>query len=176
MGIIMRVRFPLTGLASLVGNFNNSAIGSSGQNIRFGSDGNLYATDGGVSATNTQLFQISTVNGQATLMGVVTNFPGLCLENAGSQMYGVGIQLNAATSLFQDLVGIDLSSLKAGGTNSDGSLLDVSYDLLTANFPGNYNFASANLFVVPVPEPSSFALSIISGALFLMLSRRRLRR
>ena len=96
-----------------MGSFNNSAIGNSGQNIRFGSDGNLYDTDGGVSATNTDLFQISTVNGQATLMGVVTNFPGLCLENSGSQMYGVGIQLGSASSLFQDLVGIDLSSLKS---------------------------------------------------------------
>ncbi len=166
---------PLTGLATLVGSFNNSAIGNSGQNIRFGSDGNLYDTDGGVSANNTDLFQISTVNGQATLMGVVTNFPGLCLENSGSQMYGVGIQLGSASSLFQDLVGIDLSSLSPGGTNSDGSPLDVSYNLLTANFPNNYNFSSADLFVVPVPEPSSVALSIMGGAIFLMISRSRMR-
>ncbi len=166
---------PLTGLATLVGNFNNSAIGNSGQNIRFGADGNLYDTDGGVSANNTDLFQISTVNGQATLMGVVTNFPGLCLENSGSQMYGVGIQLGSASSLFQDLVGIDLSSLSPGGTNSDGSPLDVSYNLLTANFPNNYNFSSADLFVVPVPEPNSVALSIMGGAIFLMISRSRMR-
>ncbi len=166
---------PLTGLATLVGSFNNSAIGNSGQNIRFGSDGNLYDTDGGVSANNTDLFQISTVNGQATLMGVVTNFPGLCLENSGSQLYGVGIQLGSASSLFQDLVGIDLSSLSPGGTNSDGSPLDVSYNLLTANFPNNYNFSSADLFVVPVPEPSSVALSIMGGAIFLMISRSRMR-
>src|SRR5208282_3471328 len=156
---------PLTGLATLVGSFNNSAIGSSGQNIRFGSDGNLYDTDGGVSATNTDLFQISTVNGQATLMGVVTNFPGLCLENAGSQMYGVGIQLGSASSLVQDLVGIDLSSLKPGGTNSNGSPLDVSYNLLTANFPNNYNFSSADTFIVPAPEPSTVSLSILGGTI-----------
>ena len=166
---------PANGHATLVGNFNNSAIGSSGQNIRFGSDGNLYDTDGGVSATNTDLFQISTANGQATLMGVVTNFPGLCLENAGSQMYGVGIQLGSASSLYQDLVGIDLSSLKAGGTNSNGSPFDISYDLLTAHFPNNYNFSSADLFVVPVPEPSSAVLSILGGAIFLMISRSRMR-
>ncbi len=166
---------PLTGLATLVGNFNNSVIGNSGQNIRFGSDGNLYDTDGGVSANNTDLFQISTVNGQATLMGVVTNFPGLCLENSGSQMYGVGIQLGSASSLFQDLVGIDLSSLSPGGTNSNGSPLDVSYDLLTANFPNNYNFSSADLFIVPAPEPSTVSLSILGGAIFLMISRTRMR-
>ena len=166
---------PLTGAASLVGNFNNSAIGNSGQNIRFGSDGNLYDTDGGVSANNTDLFQISTVNGQATLMGVVTNFPGLCLENAGSQMYGVGIQLGSASSLFQDLVGIDLSSLKPGGTNLDGSAWDISYNLLTANFPNNYNFSSADLFIVPAPEPSTVSLSILGGMLFLMISHKRIR-
>ncbi|MGH7994680.1 MAG: hypothetical protein ACREDQ_14250, partial [Limisphaerales bacterium] len=166
---------PLTGLASLVGNFNNSAIGNSGQNIRFGSDGNLYDTDGGVSANNTDLFQISMVNGHATLMGVVTNFPGLCLENAGSQMYGVGIQLGSASSLFQDLVGIDLSSLRPGGTNLDCSPLDVSYNLLTANFPNNYNFSSANSFIVPAPEPSTVAVSILGGMLFLMISHKRIR-
>lgn len=166
---------PANGQATLVGSFNNSAIGNSGQNIRFGADGNLYDTDGGVNANNTQLFQISTVNGQATLMGVVTNFPGLCLENAGSQMYGVGIQLGSASSLFQDLVGIDLSSLSPGGTNSDGSPLDVSYDLLTANFPNNYNFSSANLFIVPAPEPSTISLSILGGTIFLMISRFRMR-
>jgi len=166
---------PLTGVASLVGNFNNSAIGNSGQNIRFGSDGNLYDTDGGVSANNTDLFQISTVNGQATLMGVVTNFPGLCLENAGSQMYGVGIQLGSASSLFQDLVGIDLSNLKSGGTNLDGSPFDIAYNLLTANFPNNYNISSADLFIVPAPEPSTVSLSILGGMMFLMISHKRIR-
>ncbi len=163
------------GYATLVGNFNNSAIGSTGQNIRFGSDGNLYDTDGGVSANNTDLFRISTVNGAATLMGVVSNFPGLCLENAGSQMYGVGIQLGSASTLYQDLVGIDLSSLVPGGTNSDGSPFGVSYDLLTANFPNNYNFSSSDLFIVPAPEPSSVSLSIMGGMIFLMISRTRMR-
>ena len=166
---------PANGVATLVGNFNNSAIGNSGQNIRFAADGNLYDTDGGVNATNTDLFQISTVNGGATLVGVVTNFPGLCLENAGSQMYGVGIQLGSASSLFQDLVGIDLSSLKPGGTNSNGSPLDISYNLLTANFLNNYNFSSADLFIVPAPEPGTVSLSIMGGMIFLMLSRSRMR-
>jgi len=166
---------PVNGQATLVGSFNNSAIGNSGQNIRFGADGNLYDTDGGVSANNTQLFQISTVNGQATLMGVVTNFPGLCLENSGSQLYGVGIQLGSASSLFQDLVGIDLSTLSPGGTNSNGSLLDISYQLLTANFPNNYNFSSADLFIVPAPEPSTVSLSVMGGMIFLMISRSRMR-
>jgi hypothetical protein len=164
------------GTASLIGSFNNSAIGNSGQNIRFGSDGNLYDTDGGVSATDTDFFQISTVNGQATLMGVATNFPGLCLENAGSQMYGVGIQLGSASSVAQDLVGIDLSSLKPGGTNDDGSLVDVGYDLLTVNFPNNYNFSSPDTFIVQAPEPGTASGLVLGCATLLVISYYRSRR
>jgi hypothetical protein len=171
---------PGTGVATLVGNFNNSVIGNSGQNIRFGYNGNLYDTDGGVNATSTHLFQISTVTGAATLMGTVTNFPGLCLENAGSQMYGVGIQLGAASSLMQNLLGIDLNTVVPGGMNLDGSTVNISYQLLTSNFPNNFNFSSADLFVVPgsilpVPEPSSFLLSITGGVIFLLNSRKRIR-
>lgn len=171
---------PVTGIATLVGTFNNGIIGNSGQNIRFGYDGNLYDTDGGVNATSTHLFQISTVNGAATLMGTVTNFPGLCLENAGSQMYGVGIQLGAASSLMQNLLGIDLNTIQPGGTNLDGSTVNISYQLLTSNFPNNYNFSSADLYVVPgsilpAPEPSVFLLSITGGVIFLLISRKRIR-
>jgi hypothetical protein len=169
---------PVTGLATLVGNFNNSVIGNSGQNIRFGYDGMLYDTDGGVNATSTHLFQISLISGAATLMGTVTNFPGLCLENAGSQMYGVGIQLGAAASLMQNLVGIDLNTIQPGGTNLDGSPVNISYQLLTGNFPNNYNFSSADLFVVPgsilpVPEPSLGLLSFAGGMLLLVISNKR---
>ena len=171
---------PVTGVATLVGTFNNSIIGNSGQNIRFGYDGNLYDTDGGVNATSTHLFQISTVNGAATLMGTVTNFPGLCLENAGSQMYGVGIQLGAASSLMQNLLGIDLNTVVPGGTNSDGSTVNIGYQLLTSNFPNNFNFSSVDLFVVPgsilpMPEPSAFLLSITGGVILLLISRKRIR-
>jgi hypothetical protein len=165
---------PLTGQATLIGNFNNSLINNSGQNIRFAYDGNLYDTDGGVSATDTDLFRISTVTGAATLMGVVTNFPGLTLENSGSQMYGVGIQLGSASSLVQDLVGIDLSTLKPGGTNANGSPLDIGYQLLTPNFPNNYNFSSSISYIVLVPEPNAIVFSLMGGAIFLAISRRRI--
>jgi len=164
---------PGNGQATIIGNFNSSLINGSGQNIRFASDGNLYDTDAGVSATNTDLFRISTINGAATLMGVVTNFPGLCLENAGNQMYGVGIQLGSASSVVQDLVGIDLSTLKPGGTNLDGSLVDIGYHLLTANFPNNYNFSSSISFIVPVPEPNAILFSLMGGVIFLAISYRR---
>jgi hypothetical protein len=164
---------PVDGRATLVGNFNNNLIGSSGQNIRFDYDGNLYDTDAGVNATNTDLFRISTVNGAATLMGVVTNFPGLTLENAGSQMYGVGIQLGSASTLVQDLVGIDLSTLESGGTNANGSLVNIGYHLLTANFPNNYNFSSSVSFIVSVPEPGAILFSLMGGIIFLAISRYR---
>jgi len=164
---------PGNGDATLVGNFNDSLIGGSGQNIRFAYDGNLYDTDAGVNATNTDLFRISTVNGAATLMGVVTNFPGLCLENAGSQMYGVGIQLGSASSVMQDLVGIDLNTLKPGGTNADGSLVDIGYHMLTANFPDNYNFSSSISFIVPLPEPNAISFSLMGGVIFLAISHVR---
>ena len=171
---------PVSGSATLIGNFNNSIIGNSGQNIRFGYDGMLYDTDGGVNATSTHLFQISTINGAATLVGTVTNFPGLCLENAGSQMYGVGIQLGAASTLQQNLLGIDLNTIRPGGTNTDGSTLNIGYELLTSNFPNNYNFSSADLFVVPgsilpVPEPGVTLISITGGLLLLVASHKRLR-
>ena len=165
---------PLSGHATLIGNFNNSLIGNSGQNIRFDYDGNLYDTDAGVNATNTDLFRISIASGAATLMGVVTNFPGLTLENAGSQMYGVGIQLGSASTLVQDLVGINLSTLKSGGTNSNGSLVDVGYNLLTANFPNNYNFSSSVSFIVSVPEPGAILFSLMGGVIFLAISRTRI--
>ena len=171
---------PVTGIATLVGSFNNSVIGNSGQNIRFGYDGELYDTDGGVNATSTHFFQINTVTGTATLMGTVTNFPGLCLENAGSQMYGVGIQLGAAYSPMQNLLGIDLNTLVPGGTNSDGTTVNIGYELLTSNFPNNFNISSADLFVVPgsilpAPEPSAFLLSITGGVILLLISHKRMR-
>ena len=167
------------GQASFVGNFNNSLIGNSGQNIRFAADGNLYDTDGGVSANDTDLFRISTVNGAASTMGVITNIPGLCLENSGDVMYGTGIQLGAANTLVQDLIGIDLGSVQPGGTNLDGSIADLNYVLVTGNFPNNYNFSASGTFTVPgtpitpVPEPGVIWISFISG--MFLLGMRRIR-
>jgi hypothetical protein len=167
------------GNASLVGNFNNSLIGNSGQNIRFAADGSLYDTDGGVNANNTDLFRISTASGAAFTMGVITNIPGLCLENSGQVMYGTGIQIGAASTLVQDLIGIDLGSIPPGGTNLDGSIADINYALVTGNFPNNYNFSASDTFTVPgtpitpVPEPGVVWLSTISGLLLLAMRRSR---
>jgi hypothetical protein len=172
---------PANGQASFVGSFNNSLLGNSGQNIRFAADGNLYDTDGGVNANNTDLFRISTVNGAATTMGVITNLPGLCLENSGQQMYGVGIQLGAASSVVQDLIGIDFNSFQPGGTNADGSIAYINYALVTGNFPINYNFSAQDTFTVPgtpitpVPEPGALWLSFVGGMTLLVARHRRRR-
>jgi len=169
------------GQAALVGNFNNSLLGNSGQNIRFAADGNLYDTDGGINANNTDLFQISTVNGAASTVGVINNFPGLCLENSGQVMYGVGIQIGAASTLVQNLVEIDLGSIPPGGTSPNGPIPSISYALVTPNFPNNYNFSSQNSFIVPgttitpVPEPSVIWLSFLGGMSLLVAVNRRAR-
>jgi len=171
----------LTGTAALVGNFNNPLLNNVGQNIRFAADGNLYDTDGGVNAINTDLFQISLANGLASTVGVITNFPGLCLENSGRIMYGVGIQLNAATTLVQDLVGVDLGSIQPGGTNADGSIAALHYVTVTSDFPNNYNFSAGDDFsvpgmpVLPAPEPGVLS-SLLAGATLLLALNRRHRR
>jgi hypothetical protein len=171
----------LTGQATLVGNFNNSLINNAGQNIRFAADGKLYDTDGGVNALNTDLFQISLENGYATTVGVITNFPGLCLENSGQIMYGVGIQLGSASTLEQDLVGIDLNSLRPGGTNLDGTVDNLRYVMVTTNFPNNFNFSAADDFAVPgtpnivtTPEPGVIS-SFVAGTLLLIAMNHRRR-
>jgi hypothetical protein len=167
------------GQATLIGNFNNSLIGNSGQNIRFAADGSLYDTDGGVSASDTDLFRISTNTGAASTMGVITNIPGLCLENSGDVMYGTGIQLGSANTLVQDLIGIDLASVQPGGTNLDGSIADLNYVLVTGNFPNNFNFSASDTFTVPgtpvtpVPEPGVLGLSLLSGMFILLRMRIR---
>jgi hypothetical protein len=167
-----------TGQASLVGNFNNSLLNGSGQNIRFAADGNLYDTDGGVNALNTDLFQISLANGYASTVGVINGFPGLCLENAGQVMYGVGIQINAASTLAQDLVGIDLASALPGGTNADGTIASINYVTVTGNFPNNYNFSASGDYtvpgtpVVPAPEPG-VAASFVAGVILLLALNHR---
>ena len=172
---------PANAQATLIGNFNNSLLGSSGQNIRFAPNGNLYDTDGGVSANSTDLYEISLANGAATTMGVLNNVAGLTLENAGSVLYGVGIELGSANSLLPDLVGIDIASAEPGGTNADGSMADIGYNLVTGNFPNNYNFSSPDDYmvagtpIVPTPEPSITCLAAAGGLGLLMTVNRRRR-
>jgi hypothetical protein len=172
---------PSDGQASLVGNFDNSLLGNSGQNIRFAADGNLYDTDGGGSAVNTDLFQISLANGMASTLGVIPNIPGMCLGNAGQIMYGVGIQLGSASTLVQGMIGIDLSSIQPGGTNADGTLATIGVVVVANNFPNNINFSGSSSYDVPgtpissVPEPGVMALGLLGGSgVWVAAKRRRL--
>jgi hypothetical protein len=157
------------GQASMVGSFDNSLLGNSGQNIRFAADGNLYDTDGGGSAVNTDLFHISLANGEASTLGVIPNIPGMCLGNSGQIMYGVGIQLGSAATLVQGLIGIDLSSIQPGGTNANGTLATIGVVVVANDFPNNYNFSGSSSCDVPgtpvssVPEPGVVALGILGG-------------
>jgi len=163
---------PSDGQASLVGNFNNSLLGGSGQNIRFGVNGNLYDTDGGGSALNTDLFQISLLNGAASTVGVIPNIPGVCLANAGQIMYGVGIQLGSASTVLPELIGIDLGSIPPGGTNADGSLAHLGVTVVANSFLNNYNFSGATTYAIPgtpvspVPEPGTVGLALAGGIAF----------
>ena len=169
---------PSDGQASLVGNFDNSLLGNSGQNIRFAADGNLYDTDGGGSAVNTDLFQISLANGMASTLGVIPNIPGMCLGNAGQIMYGVGIQLGSASTLVQGMIGIDLSSIQPGGTNADGTIATIGVVVVANNFPNNINFSGSSSYDVPgtpissVPEPGVMALGLLGGIGSLVAAKR----
>ncbi len=168
---------PANGQAALVGNFNNSLIGNSGQNIRFAGDGNLYNTDGGTDANNTDLFQIDLATGAATTRGVVHNIPGLCLENSGKIMYGVGIQIGAASTLALDLVGLDINALPSDGLNSDGSMASVNYTVVNSAFPNNFNFSASDDYTVAgtpiIPEPGVTGLLLMGGAILTVSLKRR---
>jgi hypothetical protein len=167
---------PTDGQASLVGNFDNSLLGNAGQNIRFAANGNLYDTDGGGSAINTDLFQISLANGAASTLGVLSNIPGMCLGNAGQVMYGVGIQLNSASTLVPGLIEPDLGSIQPGGTNANGTIANIGVTVVNNGFPNNYNFSGSTSYAVPgtpVPEPGVAGLFVAGGVALQFALRRR---
>jgi hypothetical protein len=77
---------PSNAALTLVGGYGGL---TSGQNIRFASDGQLYTTD---TSSNTSLYRIDASSGLATLVGS-TGYPGLALGYAGHQLYGVGMSV-----------------------------------------------------------------------------------
>jgi hypothetical protein len=129
------------GVATLVGNFGSAPyLGTSGQNIRFAQDGNLYVSN---TSSNTSIYRINTTNGSALWVGEVTGYPNLILENGGQYIYGVSIAVGAPGGTAPQLLGFDLSEFVAGGTNADGSTHQIAVAQVGActNFPVNFNFS-----------------------------------
>ncbi len=164
---------PNNGTATLVGNYGNARnLGSTGQNIRFAKDGNLYVSN---TSTNTDIYQVSTTNGTATWMGEAVGYPYLMLMNASSNMYGVFVNLGNAGNSYPELASFDLSSFVAGGTNANGSTHQITINLVGAgtNFPANFVFsgnvpqAVTNL-TVPVSATALVSQTVCpgDGALF----------
>ena len=133
---------PATGGTTNVGSFGSPHnLGStSGQNIRFAQDGNLYISN---TSTNTDIYRINTTNGVATWMGEAVGYPYLMLQNASSNMYGVYINLGSSTNPSPKLVTFNLNSFVNGGTNANGSTNQIIPLLVGAgtNFPANFNFS-----------------------------------
>jgi len=133
------------GTATLVGAYGNAHnLGSTGQNIRFAQDGNLYVSN---TSTNTDIYRLNTTNGAATWMGEAIGYPYLTLENGGTNMYGVYINLGSSTNPSPVLAAFNLSNFVVGGTNANGSTHQITINLVGAgtNFPANFNF-SGNIF------------------------------
>ncbi len=159
---------PNNGTATLVGNYGNARnLGSTGQNIRFAKDGNLYVSN---TSTNTDIYWISTANGAATWMGEAVGYPYLMLMNASSNMYGVFVNLGTGTNSYPELASFDLSSFIAGGTNANGSTHPITINLVGAgtNFPANFVFsgnvpqAVTNL-TVPVSATALVSQTVCPG-------------
>jgi len=132
---------PTNGTATLVGNYGNAHnLGSTGQNIRFAQDGNLYVSNTG---TNTDIYRVNTASGAATWMGEAVGYPYLMLMNASSNMYGVFVNLGTGSNSYPELASFDLSSFIAGGTNANGSTHQITITLVGAgtSFPANFVFS-----------------------------------
>ena len=132
---------PANGTATSVGSFGSPPnLGTTGQNIRFAQDGNLYVSNTG---TNTDIYRINTTNGAATWMGEAVGYPYLMLENASSNMYGVFVNLGSTANGSPELVTLNLSSFVVGGTNANGSTHQITINLVGpgTNFPANFNFS-----------------------------------
>jgi MBG domain/MBG domain (YGX type)/Immunoglobulin I-set domain len=132
---------PNNGTATPVGNYGSPRnLNSTGQNIRFAKDGNLYVSN---TSTNTDIYRINTTNGAATWMGEAVGYPYLMLMNASSNMYGVFVNLGTGSNSYPELASFDLNSFVAGGTNANGSTHQVTINQVGAgtNFPANFVFS-----------------------------------
>lgn len=132
-----------SGKCTSVGSYGSAPrLGSSGQNIRFAQDGNLYLSN---TSTNTDIYRISTSSGTATWMGEAVGYPYLMLQNSSSNLYGVFINLGSVTNT-PELVTFNLGSFVSGGTNANGSTHQITLNMVGAgtNFPANFNFSGGS--------------------------------
>ena len=154
---------PTTGEATFVGSFGNAynLFNPFPQNIRFDSDGNLYLSN---TSGNTDIYRVNTDNGSATLVGEVTGYPDLILENGSQYMYGVSIPSINGADAQPVLVSFDLSSFVDGGTNADGSIHQISVTMVGAgaDFPINFNFSGnvPNPLPVNIPDASTVSIAV----------------
>jgi hypothetical protein len=150
---------PTTGASAFIGNFGNPYNLNLAQNIRFDSDGNLYLSNTG---DNTDIYQVNTNTGSATLVGEVTGYSDLILENGSQYMYGVSIPSINGADAQPVLVSFDLSSFVNGGTNADGSIHQISVTMVGAggDFPVNFNFSGNVPNPLPVNIPDASTISI----------------
>jgi hypothetical protein len=147
-------------------------LGTTGQNIRFAQDGNLYVSN---TSTNTDIYRINTTNGAATWMGEAVGFPYLMLMNASSNMYGVYINLGSSTNSAPKLATFDLSSFVNWWNQRQWQHSPITINLVGAgtNFPANFNFsgnvpqAVTNLTVpVSATGPSNQTTVVGSNVVF----------
>jgi hypothetical protein len=163
---------PSTAQATLIGAYGSaSGLGTSGQNIRFASDGNLYVTNTSTDGTTTDLYRLDLASGNATFLGGVIGYPNLVLANAGADMYGVSVNVSAPGGTQQTLLTFDLGSLGDGSSPHNVSVTPLNG---TANIPQNFNFSGSQKASV-VPEPSSLILMAIGACAFVIFVHRRKR-
>jgi hypothetical protein len=150
---------PTTGTSSFVGSFGSPYGLNLAQNIRFDSDGNLYLSNTG---DNTDIYQVSTNDGSANLVGEVTGYSDLILENGSQYMYGVSIPSVNGGNAAPVLVAFDLSSFVSGGTNADGSIHQIGVTMVGAGgqFPINFNFSGNVTNPLPANVPNASTVSI----------------
>ena len=161
-----------TAAATLIGNYGSApGLGTSGQNIRFAADGDLYVTNTSTDGTTTDLYRLSLTNGSATLLGGVVGYPNLVLANAGHDMYGVSVNVSAPGGTQQTLLTFDLSSLGNGSSPHNIAVTPLNG---TANIPQNFNFSGSQRASV-VPEPSSLVLMAAGICTLLIFLRKRKR-
>jgi hypothetical protein len=151
---------PASGTSSYIGSFGSPYNLNLAQNIRFDSDGNLYLSN---TSDNTDIYQVNTNTGNATLVGEAAGYSDMVLENGSQYMYGVSIPSINGANAAPVLLSFDLSSFVDGGTNADGSIHQISVTMVGAGgqFPVNFNF-SGNVPTDPLPVniPNASTVSI----------------